>query len=608
MISRTESLPTWDLTDLYAGIDDPRLEADMAAVNQEAADFEARFRGTLAVADLDASHLRQALDAYEALLRREYRPQAFAMLVYSTDTRDPARGALLQRTREFGSAVAARLVFFELEIARIPSAAYDAAIAREELAPYRHYVEHQRRLARHNLSEPEERILVETANSRGQAFARLFTEVTGRTKYRLELYGAQEELNQSELLALFYSPDRPRRAAAATALTEGLRANAHVCTFVYNTLLHEKDVLDRLRAHAAPESSRHLDNELDPAVVDTVVSVCVANYGIVADYYRLKRHLLGLDTLTHYDRYAPITGEQSELPFAQAQSLVLDAFGQFSPRLAEIATTFFARRWIDAEVADGKRGGAFCAAITPELHPYVLMNYTGQARDVATLAHELGHGIHDVLAAGNHLLDYHPVLPMAETASTFAEMLVFDHLQRALTSDSERLALVCGRIEDSFATVFRQTAMFRFEQQAHRARREQGELATDKLNALWQSCMQEMFADSLTLGEDHAWWWLYIPHVISTPFYVYAYAFGELLVLSLYARYAQEGPSFVERYFSLLAAGGSCAPADLLARLGIDVADRAFWQGGCDLIRDRVALASRLAGWPGGISPAAGPL
>ncbi len=595
MISKTDSLPKWDLTDLYAGREDPQLETDLTATRAAAAAFESRYRGTIATAELTAGHLRAALDAYESLLRQEYRPQAYAMLLYSTDTRDAGRGALLQRVREFGSSVAARLVFFELEIARIPTPTYASVAASPELERYRHYLEHQRRLAAHYLSEPEERILVETANARGQAFARLFTEINGRTQYRLDDHGETRELNQSELLALLYHPEREHRAAAARALTDGLQRNAHVCTFVYNTLMHEKDVLDRLRSYPSPETSRHLDNELDPEVVETVTSVCTANYGTVARYYHLKRELLGLDQLVHYDRYAPIAGEQSEIPFAQARDLVLAAFGQFSPRLVEIAEPFFERRWIDAEAADGKRGGAFCAGITPDLHPYVLMNYTGQPRDVMTLAHELGHGIHDVMAAGNHLLDYHPVLPMAETASTFAEMLVFDHLQQTLTSDSERLALLCSRIEGTFATVFRQTAMFRFEQNAHQARRDQGELATEKLNGLWQAAMQDMFGDSLTLGDDHGWWWLYIPHVISTPFYVYAYAFGELLVLSLYARYQLEGADFVDRYFRLLEAGGAAPPACLLERLGVDIADRAFWQGGCDQIRGLVDRAQDLA-------------
>ncbi|MEW6751975.1 MAG: M3 family oligoendopeptidase [Candidatus Latescibacterota bacterium] len=596
MIRKTEILPTWDLSDLYAGADDPQLASDMEAVRQRAAAFEQRYSGTIAVEGLGAAHLRAALDEYEALLRAEYRPQAYAMLLFSTDTRDPRRGALLQKTREFGSHVATHLVFFDLEIGRIPDATYEALIGQPELAPYRHYVEHQRRLAAHNLSQPEERILVETANARGQAFSRLFTEVHGRTQYTVEREGESQQLNQQQLLALLYSPDRRLREAASRSLTEGLKRNAHVCTFIYNTLLHEKDVLDRLRRYPTPEAGRHLDNELSPQTVDTVVDVCVANFPTVARYYRVKRRLLGLETLTHYDRYAPIGAEQSDIPFSQARELVLEAFGAFSPRLVEIAEPFFSRRWIDAEVVDGKRGGAFCAAVTPDLHPYVLLSYTSQPRDVMTLAHELGHGIHDVLARDNHLLDYHPSLPMAETASTFGEMLVFDQLQRTLPTAGERLALVCSKVEDTFATVFRQVAMYRFEQQAHRARRQEGELAAERLNELWQGTMQEMFVDSLQLGEDHGWWWLYIPHVISMPFYVYAYAFGELLVLSLYAQYQREGEAFVERYFRLLAAGGSRSPAELVAGMGLDIGDRAFWQAGCDLVGQRVELAEELAG------------
>ena len=596
MIRKTETLPTWDLSDLYTGIDDPALEKTMQAAKAQAADFEQQYKGTIATDTLTAAHLRTALGAYETLLRADYKPRAFAMLLFSTDTRDPQRSALLQETREFGSAVATHLVFFDLEIGQIPQATYDAIIGTEELAAYRHYLDHQRRLAVHNLSEPEEKILVETASARGQAFSRLFTEVHGRSKFKMEREGETQEINQQQLLSLFFNPDRQVRRAASQSLTQGLRQNAHVCTFVYNTLLHEKDVLDRLRAYPIPEASRHLDNELTAGIVDTVADVCVANYFTVTEYYHLKRRLLNLDELTHYDRYAPISGEQTEIPFSEARRIVLEAFGQFSPRLVEIATPFFEHRWIDAEVVDGKRGGAFCAGITPDLHPYVLLNYTSQSRDVMTLAHELGHGIHDVLASDNHLLAYHPVLPMAETASTFAEMLVFDRLQHTLSSSSERLALVCNKVEDTFATVFRQMAMYRFEQQAHQARRQQGELTTEQFNELWQTSMQEMFGDSLTLGEEHAYWWLYIPHIISTPFYVYAYAFGELLVLALYAQYQREGIPFIDRYFTLLAAGGSRSPSELVSAMGFDIADRAFWQAGCDLIRQRVDLAKQLAG------------
>jgi len=595
MIRKTESLPTWDLSDLYTSADDPQLERDMQAVREQAEAFEQRFKTTIARTDLDASHLRQAHDAYEALLCNQYRPQAYAMLLFSTNTQDPQRGALLQKTREFGASVATHLIFFDLEISQIPDATYAAIVDHDELAPYRHYLEHQRALATHNLSEKEEKILVETASSRGQAFARLFTEIHGRAKYRLTHEGQTKDITQQELLPLLYSPERDLRRSAASALTKGLRCNAHSGTFIYNTLLHEKDVLDRLRSYPTPESSRHLQNELSSEIIDTVSDVCAANYGIVAEYYDLKRRLLNLDQLAHYDRYAPIDGEQSDIPFSTAQEIVLDSFAEFSPRLVEISKEFFDQRWIDAELAEGKRGGAFCAGITPDHHPYILLNYTNQPRDVMTLAHELGHGIHDVLAKDNHLLDYHPALPMAETASTFSEMLVFDRLRSQLDERSEKLALVCGKIEDTFATVFRQIAMYRFEQQAHLARREKGELTTEEFNEMWQENMQAMFGDSLTLGEDHAWWWLYIPHIINTPFYVYAYAFGELLVLSLYARYQEEGEVFVGKYFDLLAAGGSKTPAELVSGMGFDIGDRAFWQSGCDLIHQRVQEAKALA-------------
>lgn len=586
-----EVLPTWDLSDLYAAPDDAKIENDMEAVRRRAAAFAETYRDGIDRADLEPARLKEALEEYEDIIRTQYKPQAYAQLLFSTDTRAAERGALLQKTQEFGSTVNTHLVFFELEISRMPQAAYERVAADEALAPYRHFLEQVRRQAEHNLSEPEEKILVETSSSRGSAFGRLFTEVQGRTRYDLD----DGEVSQEELLAKLYDPERGVRRAAATSLSAGLKDNAHVCTFIYNTLLHEKDVLDRLRGYDRPESSRHLANELDESVIDTAVEVCVENYGAVADYYRLKGRLLGLDDLAHYDRYAPLNQESRHIPFAEAKGIVLDSFGEFSPRLAEIAEPFFSRRWIDAALAEGKRGGAFCAGITPDLHPYVLMNYTGQLRDVMTLAHELGHGVHDVLAARNHLFDYHPVLPMAETASTFGEMLVFDRLQRTL-GDDEKLALLCGRIEDTFATVFRQVAMFRFERDAHRARREEGELPTERFSELWQKNMQEMFGDSLTLGDEHADWWLYIPHIVHTPFYVYAYAFGELLVLSLYAAYRREGDAFVERYFELLASGGSRRPAELVQAMGFDIGDRAFWQGGCDLIRQRVEGAVLLAG------------
>lgn len=584
-------LPTWDLSDLYAGVDDPKIDQDLQAALERARRFEETYRGKIADGRLDPSQLKGALDEYESLQRQAGRPQSFAGLLFSTDTTDPKRGALTQKTQEKGSEIATHLLFFDLELGRIPAERWNVLAADPQLADYRHYMEHQRELAKHFLSEPEEKILEETANTRARAFRRLFTELTSRLKYPFE----GKELTQSELLALLYDPDREVRRKASLALAETLEKNAHPLHFTFNTLLLEKQVMDRLRGFSRPEQSRNMDNELPDAVVDTMIDVVARNFDIVGEYYELKRQLLGLDELYHYDRYAPLLPEKENIPFTRAQEIVLGAFAQFSPRFAELAEPFFSQRWIDAALAPGKRGGAFCAGVTPDAHPYVLMNYTGKPRDVMTLAHELGHGVHDRLASKQNLLNYYPVLPLAETASTFAELLVFEKLQGNLDSPRERLALLCEKLEDTFATVFRQVSMYRFEQRAHTLRREKGELDVDTLNGVWQETMQEMFGASLTLGDDHRWSWLYVPHFVHTPFYVYAYSFGELLVLSLYARYQQEGPSFRDRYFDLLAAGGSTRPTDLLGSIGIDIAQESFWQGGCDLIRRNVERARELA-------------
>lgn len=591
----TERPVVWDLSDLYAGPDDPGIQGDCDRLLARARAFEERYRGRIAAEELTPETLRTALDDYEAINRERTRPLAYASLRFSADTSDPGRGALLQKTQVESTAISTHLIFFDLEIGRIPDETFRRVIADPSLAAYRHYLEHERAIARHHLTEPEEKLLEELSNTGVRAWIRLFSEYTARTVFRVRLDGEIREMNQSEALALLYDPDRDVRAAVAAAVTEALQGRSHVLTFIYNNLLLEKSTLDRLRRYDYPEQARHESNELSPEVVQNVVDVCVGGYDIVAEYYDLKRRLLGLDELTHVDRYAPLYDVRTEIPFERAREIVLDSFGRFDPSMREMADPFFTRNWIDAEVRPGKRGGAFCSYVSPDLHPYVFMNYTSKARDVMTLAHELGHALHGILASRNHFLDFYPALPMAETASVFAEMLVFEQLQQEIEDPRERLALLAGKIEDTFATVFRQATMFRFEQEAHRARRQEGELTTERYSSIWQARMQEMFGDSVRLGEEHAWWWLYIPHVFASPFYVYAYAFGELLVLALYARYKQEGAPFVQRYVDLLATGGSAAPEQVLSHLGIDIRRKEFWQGGVDLIRDMVRRAKELA-------------
>ncbi len=594
-MSVQEALPIWDLSDLYAGLNDPAILQDCAHILERAQAFETRFREKIADPGCTAATLREALDEYEEINRLRARPLAYASLMFAGDTSDPARGALLQRLQVESTAISRHLIFFDLEVGRMPEETFRRVADDPALAEYRHYLEHERTVARHHLTEPEEKIASELGNTGARAFVRLFSEINSRAVYRITLDGEVREMNQSQVLALFYDADRSVRRAASASVTETLKSQSHVVTFIFNNLLQEKMTVDRLRDYEYPEQARHESNDLEPEVVQNVVEVAVENYDIVADYYRLKRDLLGLDELTHYDRYAPISDVSVKIDFPEAKQIVLDAFGAFSPRVRELTEPFFDRNWIDAEVRNGKRGGAFCSYITPDLHPYVLMNYTGRARDVMTLAHELGHAIHGCLASRHNYLTFVPSLPMAETASVFGEMLVFESLQNRIDDPRQRLLLLCGKIEDTFATVFRQVSMYRFEQAAHRTRRDEGELTTERYNSLWQETMQEMFQDSLKLGDEHSWWWLYIPHIFATPFYVYAYAFGELLVLALYARYRQEGEPFVDRYLELLAAGGSRRPTEVLDELGIDIRDKAFWQGGMDLIREMVQQARVLA-------------
>ena len=590
-----KELPRWDLSDLYNGVDDPKIEEDLSRLDADASKFQKEYEGTIIAGELATSGLRQALDHFVSMIGLSTKIGSYASLHYSTKTTDPTRGALLQKIRERSSRVSTKLIFFDLELGQVPEEVFARYLESPELAIYRHYLKVQRESAKYHLSQAEETVLEETANCRGRAFRRLFTETVARMKFELEIDGEVKSMTQSELLAYNYNPDRKLREKASLSLATTLEANTPTLTFIMNTLLAEKEVMDRLRGYKRPESSRHLDNELPDEAVDTMVEVCVKNFDIVEEYYRLKSRLLGLESLTHFDRYAPLKKSEESIAYEKACDIVLEAYKAFSPELHELARPFFEENWIDVPVDEGKRGGAFCAGVSPDHHPYILLNYTEKPRDVMTLAHELGHGVHDRLASKNHVLDYHPVLPLAETASTFGEMLTFEKLFGELTSDEERLALLCEKLEDTFATVFRQVSMFRFERRIHEARRTEGELATERFNEMWQECMGEMFGEALTLGDAHKWTWAYIPHIIQTPFYVYAYAFGELLVLSLYARYQEQGQSFIAQYLDFLAAGGSQSPQELLGKLNIDVTDPDFWQGGCDLIRHNLKRAQELA-------------
>lgn len=587
---------TWNLGDLYSSPSDPKLKADLDEALRRTEAFAAKYRGTIDVAGGPKPELvAAAVREYEAIIEQSALPSIYAHLLHAADVRPPEHGALVAMTQERSTEISTRLLFFQLEWIALADEPAAAVIASDACKPYRHFLASSRRYKPHTLSEPEERILEEKANTGSRAFARLFDETLSSLSFEVEIDDEKRTLNESAVLALLYEPRREVRQSAAASLTKGLRDQRLLITSIFNTLVLDHAVDDRLRSFAEPMQSRHLANEIRGEVVESLLDACDSATSMVADYYDLKRRLLGLDELCDYDRYAPVGGAEGHMSWAQCRSLVLEAYGDFSPQMAEIAGLFFEKRWIDAEAREGKRGGAFSASTVPSVHPYVLCNFLGRPRDVMTVAHELGHGVHQYLSRPHGLLQQDTPLTLAETASVFGEMLVFDRLRRSETDPRRKLALLCGKIEDSFATVFRQIALTRFEQLLHGARRNEGELSAERIGELWLQANRKMYGDSVRLTDDYGWWWSYIHHFIHSPFYCYAYGFGELLVLALYELYQQEGKVFVPRYVELLSAGGSDAPEKLLARVGIDIEAPDFWQRGLRLLRRLVDEALALA-------------
>jgi oligoendopeptidase F len=520
------------------------------------------------------------------------RAASYAMLRFATDTADPARGALLQRVQERGTAIETRLLFFELEWAALEDARVEELLAGDELEFCRHHLRTQRRYRPHLLSEPEERVMAEKAVTGRSAWSRLFAELTSAIRVQLP---EEEPVPLDVALARLVSPDREERRTVAEGVTAALEPGLRTRGLILNTVLHDKAVDDRLRSYPHWLASRNLANEASDESVAALVAAVRGRYELQRRWYRLKARLLGIDRLADYDRAAAVTGEDPTVRWREARELVLDSYRSFSPDLGRLAGRFFDERWIDAPVRPDKRGGAFCSYTVPSVHPYVMLNYTHKRRDVLILAHELGHGLHAALAAPRGLLHQHTPLTLAETASVFGETVVFGRLLESAEGAESRLALLAESIEGSIATVFRQIAMHRFEDRAHIARREEGELSLPRLGDLWTETQAELFGDSVEVTDGYRSWWSYIPHFIDAPGYVYAYAYGQLLALSVYRRYLDEGEEFVPRYLELLAAGGSRPPEELGRLVGVDLADPGFWDSGLDLVDEQLGQAEAAA-------------
>jgi oligoendopeptidase F len=583
----------WDLNDLYAGPADPQLDVDIARADERARAFRDRYEGR--VAELDAAAMRDALAELEDLSQLADRPLIFAHLLHAADSSDPAHGALIARAAEANSQVRAGLLFFELEWLALPDDHTEPMIADPASGRFAHFLRKGLAFRPHVLARPVEEALEQKSNTGSRAFKRLFDEITSGLECDVDLPSGPQRLNESATLALLHDHDREVRRAAARGLTGTLHANSKVLTYIFNVLLQDHNVDDQLRSREHPMQARNLANEISQESVDALIAACTGANGMVQRYYRLKTRLLGLEKLYDYDRYAPLEQQDGRWAWDRCRQMVTDSYAAFDPRAGEIVELFFERSWIDAELRNGKRGGAFSAGGPADAHPYILCNYTDRARDVMTVAHELGHGIHQYLARDVGYLQSHTPLTMAETASVFGEMIVFYRLLEGSRDPGERLSLLAGKIEDSFATVFRQIVLTQFERAAHAARRSEGELSSERIGELWMEANAPMHGDVVELTPDYASWWSYIPHFIHTPFYTYAYSFGHLLVLALYATYRREGPDFVPGYLEMLQRGGSASPKELVAPLGVDLDDPGLWQRGLALIEDMIVEAEALA-------------
>jgi oligoendopeptidase F len=580
----------WDLEPLLQGrsVDELLDRAD------ELAEGVAGRRGRIATLDAAglAALMGELADLQEALSRAGH----YASLRFATDSLDAERGALVAKVQERATAVSTRLIFVELEWAAVEDDRAEELLADPDLAFCAHHLRSARRYRPHLLSEPEERIDTEKSQTSSSAWSRLFGELSSAISVALpDPAGGTREVKLEEALSLLSHPERQVRREAAEAVTAGLEPGLRTRAFIFNTLLLDKSVEDRLRGYPSWISSRNLANEATDESVEALIAAVVKRYDLPQRWYHLKARILGIDRLADYDRMASVAHSEAAFGWSEARDLVLDSYASFSPQLAGVARDFFEQSWIDAPLRPGKRPGAFCAYTVPSHHPYVLLNWTGKRRDVLTLAHELGHGLHAYLARPQGIYHMATPLTLAETASVFGETVTFGRLLEETADPTERLALLAESVEGAIATVFRQTAMNRFEHAVHTHRRGVGELSLDDFARHWAETQQAMVGDSVEITEGYRTWWSYIPHFINTPGYVYAYAYGQLLALSVYKRYEEGGADFVPRYLELLSAGGSRPPEELGRIVDCDLADPSFWDGGLDIVQGQLDAAEQAA-------------
>ncbi len=583
----------WNLTDFYESLDDPNIERDLNKALKRADDFAEKYRGKIEELKLTPSEFKEAMDEYENIYELMAKIGSFAVLSYSVDTQDPDRGALYAKAQEKSSEVKNKLIFFQLEWQSLDDENADKYMESDELDKYSSLIRHWRRYTPYMLSEREEQLVESLQNTAKKAFVRLFDETIGDIEVPIEIEGEEKKMVLDQALSLLFENDRDVRKKAKEGVTKALKDKNKLLTFIFNNIVLNHDTISEFRDYPHPMTPRNLDNRVDKDTVDALMEACINNVEMVHKFYEIKKDLLGYDKLYDYDRYNPLPGAPSEITFEESKKKVLNAFERFSPQMREVAEKFFDNSWIDAQLKPGKRGGAFSASTVPSVHPYILLNFTDKPRDAMTMAHELGHGIHQYLARKQGYLQQSTPLTTAEMASVFGEMLLFDKMLEEEDPET-KLALIGNKLQSDFATVFRQVVMTRFELSLHEARKEKGELKPQQICELWLEANEKEFGESVELTDDYGWWWSYVLHFVHYPFYCYAYAFGELLVLALYGLYKEQGQEFVPKYIELLSRGGSEDPKDLLAEIGVDITDPEFWQKGLSVLWEHLDTMENL--------------
>ena len=586
---------TWQLDDLLddgtAGGPESAVSELLDQADRASASFAEDYEGK--VTELDGPGLIEAMNRLAGISDLAGRALSYAHLRFAADTADPANGALLQMGSERATAIQTKLLFFDLEWAALDDERAEGLLATDGLEFCEHHLRNERRYRDHLLSAPEEKIATELSVTGGGAWSRLFDELT--SALRVELPGADEPVSLDIALACLHDPDREVRRTTAEAVTGALEPGLRTRAYVFNTLLQDKSIKDRLRSYPHWLATRNLSNEASDESVEALVEAVKGRYGLARSWYRTKAKLLGIERLADYDRMAAIATDDEKIEWNQGREIVQEAFSSLSPQAGEVVERFFDGRWIDAPPGPDKRGGAFSASTVPSVHPYVMLNYTDRRRDVLTLAHELGHGLHQTLAGKQGIFHQDTPLTVAETASVFAEELVFGRLLAAEEDPASRLGLLSEAVEGQIATVFRQIAMNQFEDRVHTARRTEGELAVERFNELWAESQEELLGDSVELTDGYRTWWSYVPHFIGSPGYVYAYSYGQLLALSVYRLYEERGDEIVPGYLEMLSAGGSRAPEELGKLVGVDLADPSFWDNGLDLVAGQIEAAQEAA-------------